>query len=199
MFLGTAQHLQAELVVLVDRAQLLGALLLGQLRQRDAHLVVVGGGERELHAVVGLIHLARRGHREEVGHVLLELDRHRRVVLRRADVAHHDEDLVLVHQLLRRQHRALGVVAGVLDQQLDLAAVHAALLVELIDAQVHAQADLLAVAGQRAGQVLDGADDDLVLGDALPLRMGQRRKDGSSRGGGRGEDPAVLHGISLLG
>ena len=45
------------------------------------------------------------------------------------------EDLVLVHQLLRGQHRLLGVVARVLDDQLDLAAVDAALLVDLVDAQ----------------------------------------------------------------
>ena len=160
-------HLQAELVVLVDGADLLGALVLDHLGQGDAHLVVVGGGERVLQPVERLVHLARRGDREEVDHVLFELHRHRGVVLRRADVADHGEDLVLVDQLLRRQHGLLGVVAGVLDDQPELAAVDAALLVDLVHPQQHAVAHLLAEAGQRTGQVLDRAEHDLVLAHAL--------------------------------
>jgi chaperonin GroEL (HSP60 family) len=48
--------------------------------------------------------------------------------------------------------------------------VDAALLVEFVDAQLHAVARLLAEARQRARQVLDGADADLVLAHALLLR-----------------------------
>ncbi|MNY77727.1 hypothetical protein D3C86_2177290 [compost metagenome] len=62
-------------------------------------------------------------------------------------MADHGEDLVLVHQLLRGQHGAARVVGGVFHQQLDLAPVDAALLVDLVHAQHHAQAHLLAKAG----------------------------------------------------
>jgi hypothetical protein len=131
------------------RAHLLGALVLDHLGQHHAHLVVVRHRERVLQLVVRLVHLARRGHRHEVDDVLLELHRHRRQVRARADVRHHHEDLVLVDQLLRRQHRTLGVVGRVFDDQLDLAAVDAALLVDLVHAQHHAQACLLAERGDR--------------------------------------------------
>jgi hypothetical protein len=84
-----------------------------------------------------LVHLPCRRDGQEVDDVLLELHRHRGVVLGGADVARHHEDLVLVDQFLSRQDRALGVVGRVLDQELQLAAMHAALLVELVDAQHH--------------------------------------------------------------
>jgi hypothetical protein len=58
---GAAHHLQAELVVLVDGAHLLGALFLHQARRAGARLVVVGHAEGELEVAVGLLeHLARR-------------------------------------------------------------------------------------------------------------------------------------------
>ena len=41
------------------------------------------------------------------------------------------------------------------------------LLIELVNAQLHAVARLLAVAGQRAGQVLDRANHDFVFAHAL--------------------------------
>jgi hypothetical protein len=169
-------------------------LSLIRLRQGHAHLVVVARAAGELELVHRLGHLARRGHREEVDHVLLELHRHRRVVRRRADVGHHREDLVLVDELLRRQHGLLRVVGRVLDQQPDLAAVDAALLVELVHAQQHALAHLLAEARDRARQVLDRAEHDLVLADALRrLRLarcaGQREQRGS-------EAENLFHGLS---
>jgi len=181
---ASTHHLEAEFVVLVDGADLLRVLLLGQLRQPGAHLVVVGHRERVLQPVERLVHLARRGHRQEVDDVLLELDRHRRVVLRGADVAGDDEDLVLVDQLLRGQHRAPRVVAVVLGDQLELAAVDAALLVDLVDAQQHALPHGLAEGGHRARQVLDRADQDLVLADALLLCLGAAGQDGKRRGSG---------------
>ena len=194
---GAAHDLEAELVVLVHRADLLRALVLDELGQGGAHLVVVGRRERVLQAMERLVHLARRGDREEVDHVLLELHRHRRQVLRRADVPGHDEDLVLVDQLLRRQHRLLRVVGGVLDQELELAAVDAALLVDLVDAQHHAEPHLLAEAGDRPREVLDRADHDLVLADAL-LLGGDRAGGGEAEGGGQCREPCLGHRISLV-
>jgi hypothetical protein len=66
----------------------------------------------------------------------------------------------------------LGVVGVILDDQPDLAAVDAALLVDLVHAQLQAVARCLAEWGHRAGQVLDRANDDLVLAHAL-RRLGE--------------------------
>jgi hypothetical protein len=161
-----------------------------------------------------LVHLARGGEGQKLIDVLLELHRHGRIVLRRADVAGHDEDLVLVHQLLGGQHGLLRVIARVFDQQLDLAAVDAALLVDLVHPQLHAVARLLAVAGQRAGQILDRADTDFVLADAL-LGCGRAGQRPQRRGGERGGNQRLelqngffivclllglaVHGLDLLG
>ena len=148
--------------------------------------------------MVRLVHLARGGDGEEVDDVLLELHRHGGHVLRGAQVADHREDaVVLADQLLRRQHRLLRVVAGILDQQLELAAVHAAQLVGLFDGQLHAVADLLAVGGQRTRQVLDGAHGDLVLADALLLGSG-RAGGGEAERGGQGREPCLCHRNSLV-
>ena len=172
---GAAHHLQPELVVLVHGADLLGAFVLDHLWHGGAHLVEVSGGEGIFEPVERLVHLARRCHGEEVDHVLLELHRHGRHVLRRADVADHGEDLVLVDQLLRCQHSLLRVVSRVFDDQLDLAAIDATLLVDLVDPQQHAQPHLLAETGDRARQVLDRTQRDLALADTLIGVLGQRR------------------------
>jgi hypothetical protein len=54
-------------------------------------------------------------------------------------------------------------------------------LVDLIDAHLHAVAQRLAEAGQRARQVLDGADHDFVLADAHLLRGDRRGASADSR------------------
>jgi hypothetical protein len=95
-----------------------------------------------------------------------------------------DEHLVLVDQLLRGEHGLLRVVAVVLDDQLELAPVHAALFVGLFDTQHHALAHGLAEGRNRPRQVLDGTDQDLVLADALRLRLGGTR----SKAQGRSQD-----------
>jgi len=111
-------------------------------------------------------------------------------------MAGHDEDLVLIDEFLRRQHRLLGVVARILDLQHDAAPVHPALLVELVHAQLHARPHLLAIARQRPGQVLDRAHGDLGLADALRLRLSHA---GGQREAGK-EEQAFLHGgVSWVG
>ena len=191
---AAAHHLQAKLIVLINGADLLGAFFLDQLGRGQTDLVVVGGGKRILELVEGLVHFPRCRHREEVDHVLAELHGHGRQVLRRADVRDHHEDLVLVHELLRGQHGFLGVVARVFHFQVQLAAVHAALLVGLVHAQHHPQAYLFAKARERAGQILDGAQRDGVLAHALAgLRLGGGTGHGHE--GQRG-DVMKLHGTS---
>ena len=181
------------------RADLLGALVLDHVLGSDAHLVVVGRRERVLEPVQRLVHLARRGEREEVEHVLLELDRHRRDVLRRADVADHGEDLVLVDQLLRRQHGLLRVVAVSSTISLSLRPLMPPCSLISSTRMQHAVAHLLAEAGERAGQVLDRADDDLVLGHALRLRQRLAARRAKSRRAPRSESrlhrfSSVVHG-----
>ena len=115
----------------------------------------------------GVVHLARRGHREEVDDVLLELDGHRRHVLCRTDVAEHGEHLVLVHQLLGRQGRLARVVGRILDDELELATVHTALLVHLVHSQQQPVAHLLTKPCDRAGKILNRAEQHLALAHAL--------------------------------
>jgi hypothetical protein len=83
-----------------------------------------------------VVHFARCGNRKEIDDVLFKLHRHRSKVLGGTDVADHDENLVLIDQLLRRQNRFFGVIAVVLDQQFELAPSDAALFVDLINAPV---------------------------------------------------------------
>ena len=197
---GAALHLQAELIVLVHGADLLGPFFLDQLGHGGLHLVVIGRCKGVLELVERLVHFPRCRHGEEVDHVLLELHRHGGQVLGRAQVAHHHENLVLVDQLLCGQHGLLGVVARVLDQQVDLAAMHAALLVDFVHAQHHAVAQLLAKARQRTGQVLDGAEGDFRLAHALAF-LGLRGGGCQCHGAGqRREQPGVLelHALSPL-
>ena len=114
-----------------------------------------------------VVHFAGRSDRKKVDHILFKLDRHRREVLGRADVAEHDENLVLIDELLCCQHRFLGVIAIVLDQQLELAPGNAALFVDFVDRQLHPGAGLLAIASERAGEILNAAEQDFVLGHTL--------------------------------
>ena len=124
-----------------------------------------------------------RGQREQLQHAGIEQDVLRGEHGRRPHRADHREDLVALDHLLRRQHRALRIVAGVLEDQLDLAAVNAAGGVDFLDRHLHAVGNRHAPALDRAGQVLVGTDDDLGRRDAfigdLGLRcgrqMGQRK------------------------
>ena len=189
--LSAAQDFQAIVVVLVNRADLFRSLVLDQLGQRGAQLVVIGRNEAEFQRAQRFEHFACRRQRQEVDHVLFGLHRHRRHVGRRAQVAGHDEDLVLVHQLLRSEHGLLRVIAIVLGQQLELAPVHPALFVDLLDPQQQAVARLLAVARQGAGQVLYRSDQDFIFADTLGLCQGQRA---AQRQAGKQEGKAEFHG-----
>ena len=135
---GTPEHFQTEFIVLVHGADLLGVLFFHQDRHTQAHLVVVGGGKRVLELVEGLIHFTSGCDREKIDHVLLELHRHGGHVLGCTNVADHGKNLVLVDQLLRGQHGAAGVIGRIFDQQLELAAIDAALLVGFVHTQHHA-------------------------------------------------------------
>ena len=145
--LTATQDLQTKVIVLVHGADFFCAFFLNQGWQGDAHLVIVGGGERVFKAVQRLVHFARGSDREKVDYIFFELHRHGCQILCGTDVTRHDENFVLVHQLLRCQHRFFGVVTIVLYQQFELAAVDTALLIDLGHRQLHARARLLAKAG----------------------------------------------------
>ena len=115
----------------------------------------------------GLIHGARGSQRKEVDHVFFKLHGHGRFILRCTDMPHHHEYLVLVNQLLGRQNSLFGVITRVFNQQLDLAPMDATQFIDFFDGHLHAGARLLAVTRQRAGEVLDGANQNFVLDDAL--------------------------------
>ena len=137
--LGAAHHLQAEVVVLVDRADLLQRPCPSPAWHAGADLVVVGRRERDTSAV----RAARTSRAPPVtGRSCATFFSNwtgiAAIVCRRADGAERGEDLVLVDQLLRGEHRLLRVVAVILDHEPQLAAVDAALLVDLVDAHAHA-------------------------------------------------------------
>ena len=115
----------------------------------------------------GLKHFARGGDGKEVDHVLFKLHRHGGQILSRTNVPHHGKNLVLVDQFLGSQKCLFGVVARVFDFDGELAAIDAALLVEFVHGQQHAQAHLLAKTRQGAGEVLDRAQIDFGLAHAL--------------------------------
>ena len=105
--------------------------------------------------------------REDVGDLaLLEivLDR---LGGRRPQVAHHDEDVVALDQALGVGDRLGGLVDVVVGDQLDLAAVDAAGLVDAVEDRLHAGLDVDAPVGDGAGEIQAGADHDLLVGDAL--------------------------------
>ena len=150
------------------------ALLGHEVVDAGAHLVDVGGRAVELQLVEGLVHRARRGEREQVRHVRLELVLEQRVVHRGAERRHHGEDVVAVDELGAGLHRARHLVLRVLDDQLDLAAVDAALLVDLVEAHLHRVRRRHAVGGGRPREVGVHAEHDLGLADPARLLLRHR-------------------------
>ncbi len=80
-------------------------------------------------------------------------------------VADDDVDLIAVDQLLRLLHAGADVVGGVLDQELDLAAENAALLVDF-GLGISGAIDLaLRQRREHAGQRIDHADFDRLVAE----------------------------------
>src|SRR6185369_12377938 len=99
---------------------------------------------------------------------------HRRKVRRRSQRADDREDLVLLRKLVRGEHRLLRVIAVVLDDEFQLAAVNAAGVVDLVDAHLHAVHRRLRERHSRSRHVLGGSQHDFVLRNALHLRQRKR-------------------------
>ena len=91
-----------------------------------------------------------------------------------AGAERHDdgEHLVAQHKLLNGT-RGLGrLVSAVLDHQLDLAPVDAALRVGLVDPHLHAVGDEGHARGHRAGQIQMGPEQDPIVRYALGFGQG---------------------------
>ena len=82
-------------------------------------------------------------------------------------MAHHHENLVLVDQFLRGQHGLLGVIGRVFNDQLDLAAIQASLLIDFVHSEHHAQANLFAKPGNRTRKILNRSQSNLSRRHAL--------------------------------
>src|SRR5205823_13955807 len=85
----------------------------------------------------------------------------------RAQVSHHDEDLVALDQALGVGDRLGRLVDVVVGDQTDLAAVHAAGRVDAAEHRVHTGLDVHAPVGDGTREIEAGADDDLLVGDAV--------------------------------
>ncbi len=140
---------------------------------------------------------AGEGGREDVGDLLLfeiVLDRLRR---RRPKVAHHGEHLVALDESLRVGHRLGRLIHMVVGDQPDLAAVDAAGVVHPIEHGLHAGLDVDPPVGHRTGQVQAGAEDHLLVGDAVlrPGRCAPGQDEKTDEGGQNAEAAErTLHG-----
>jgi len=101
--------------------------------------------------------------------------------------AEHDGGLVHVDQAVIAAQRVLGVGLTVVDLQVDLLAENAALGVDLVHREGPAVGAAGAEHGAVAGQVGDGADDDLVF-------LGQGEASGHQQhGDGHQDSDKLLH------
>ena len=199
------EHVFAVLVVLVHDARPFRMLEVDHVFERRAGRFHIGRQIVELEPLLRLRRIElegelRRGEREQLGHAGVEHDVLGGEHGRRAHGPDHGEHLVLLDQFLRRQHRALGIVAAVLDGELELAALDAAGGVDLVDSHLHAVGDRHAPALDWSAQVLMGAQRDLGVGDALVRQLGLRA-GGTGGERDRGADqrrPAMVepHGVS---
>ncbi len=145
----------------------------------DVGVELVGGGE--------LVRL--RDGRDEDDLVLLGDDRDRGA-LRRGERAHEEVDVLLQDQLAGDAHRLVGIALGVAREQLDLAAEHAALGVQLVHVHLGALERGLAEERARSGEDHGEADLDRLLGLG-----GERRRQGQSEQHGQ---KAQQHGVPPL-
>ena len=192
LLVEAVEHVFAVLVVLMHDAGLLEVLCLHHVFDRGARALDVGQQVVELQPFLrlGRIELEGefgRGQREQLQHAGVEQHVLRGEHGRRAHRADHGEDLVALDHLLRGQHGALRIVAAVLQDHLDLAAVDAAGGVDLLDRHLHAVGNRNAPDLDRAGQVLMGADHDLGRRDAFigDLGLGRGRQMGQRKGAHR--------------
>ena len=174
----TGVTILAEVGVLVHRPDHLLALHLGEILHAGSHLIIVRGELAVFVLVERFVHRSGTGQREHTGHTLLEHHRQHRIHLRGAAAAERQEDVVEVDQLVHGLDRLRDQILHVLDDEADLAAVDAALRVDLFERHADRVRGIAALHRRDAGQVGHHADDDLGVGYAA------RCGDGASDDGG---------------
>ena len=170
----------AVLVVLRHGGPFLSGVAVGQCRgQLLCHQRMLRA-EREHVLHDGLVQVVREADRADRRHAELLDERQRGLPLRRARQRRQRQHLVDGHQLAHALNRSRNDVAVVFGNQAHLAAVDAALRVDLGHRDL--DADVVGHAQQRrgAGERKDVANDDLGIGHALLLR-----RCGHGHGGGQ--------------
>ncbi len=167
VLLETLLAVGPEVVVLEEQADLRVGHVLGDVLADHLALALVVGlpaeGPRQLLRV--LAPLQRPGGDEQVGNALVVEEVHDRAVGRGAQPADHGEDLVLEDQLVGDRARLRGVVAVVADEVLDLAPVHSAGRVHVVEVGLGAGGDLAVARSRDTGQREVATDLDRVVGD----------------------------------
>jgi len=120
------------------------------------------------------------GEHADQRHLRLRDDGQVRHAGRRAHVPEQGEYLVLLDELLARGRRHRWFIAVVLGDELELAAVHAAVLVDVVQISLDAVSHLDAELGGRTAEDSGLPEQDPVHGDAI-LGGRQRRKNGGPR------------------
>ena len=156
----------AEVVVLAEDAErLVRPRLLRVGGQRLGLDDVVGVVRERVRERAGLVPLRAARGDEQVRHlVLVEVVDHRGV-RGRAQAVDDREDLVLLDQLADHGRGGRRVVAVVLDDVLDAAAVDPAVVVDVVEVGLRRRRDGRVARRGRAGQRGVGADGDRVLAD----------------------------------
>ncbi len=189
LLIEAVEHVLPVLVVLMHDAGLLEALPLHHVFQRGPCALDVRQQIVELQSLLRLGRIELEGElgrrqREELQDAGVEEDILRGEHCRRSHRSHHREDLVALDQFLRSQHGLFRIIAAVLDDQSNLAAVDPAGCIDLLGGHLHAICDRDAPALDRTRQVLVSADDDLGCRDALVGDLGLRcgRQTGEHHG-----------------
>ena len=126
-------------------------------------IVVVGLPAERVRLLAAVVPAGAAGRDEQVRHLRRVQVVHHLAVRRRAQAAPDREDLVLQHELLDDAHGLGRVVAVVLVDQVDLAAVHAAVCVHVVEVRLRRRRDLAVARRGRAGQRLVRADQHRCL------------------------------------
>jgi hypothetical protein len=165
----------AEGVVLVEDRDLLDLEVFGEVLDPGLGFRVVAGADVDDVLELGVAQEHGAGEGADERHLGGGGDGLRRGCSRRSDRADQGKDLVLLDQLLSRRDRLVRLVAVIDANQVELAAVHAALLVRFLESRADAGAHALAERGGRTFEHGRLAEDDALGGDSVLGARGRKR------------------------
>ena len=166
------QIVLAEIVVLIEHADLGVGLVLQDVGRVDAALRLVA--DEKAHGpgmALRVVPLGGAGGREQLRHLLLVHVVPDRAVGRGTDRASDKQNLVALDQLARHLDRLRRRIAVVIGNEVDLAPVHAALIVDHLEIGGHRYRNGAGVR-ERAAIGAGVADLDLAVGDAGAVLLG---------------------------